>query len=252
MNSFKFTIKFQQHAWRLLATAASSSMFGCLHTLPSHDSKFDYSSTGDEVQVLPKLNRGAWIEEFSENFNEVEVDTEPETLFILDGAYSVQLDHEGQKSLKLPGSPVGDFGLLFGPRIRDKALELRFSFFSSKMGRRMPSIAAGIGGVRGYRLRLNPAAKDLILSYEDQNLRTLPFSWSGDQWWSVRFQVIPKDLNKTTLVQYKLWPSQESEPDNWLVSDKFDIEYKGGKCALWGFPYASTPILFDNISIMSR
>jgi hypothetical protein len=37
-----------------------------------------------------------------------------------------------------------------------------------------------------------------------------------------------------------------------LISEKFDIQYKGGKCALWGFPYASTPILFDDLTILSK
>jgi hypothetical protein len=68
----------------------------------------------------------------------------------------------------------------------------------------------------------------------------------------VHFQIIPKDLGNSTLVNYKLWPVQEIEPSSWLVSEKFDIEYKGGKCALWGFPYASTPILFDNLNILSK
>ena len=30
------------------------------------------------------------------------------------------------------GTPMGDFGLLFGPRLRENALELNFSFFASK------------------------------------------------------------------------------------------------------------------------
>jgi hypothetical protein len=112
---------------------------------------------------------------------------------------------------------MGDFGLLFGPRIREKGLELRFSFFSRKKGRRMPSIAAGIGGVRGLRLRLNPAARNLALSFDEQTLKEIPFSWIGDQWWSVRFQMTPQDSNQSTFVQYKLWPKQEAEPNTWLV-----------------------------------
>lgn len=231
---------------------ACISVVGCFHSNHSITPLGNGVEGKAETLVIPALSNEAWMEEFSEDFTEVEVDAEPESLFILDGAYTVQIDHNDQKSLRLPGSPMGDFGLLFGPRIRDKALELRFSFFSTKMGRRMPSIAAGIGGVRGFRLRINPAARNLVLSLEEKSLHTLPLSWSGDQWWSVRFQIIPKDLGNSTLVNYKLWPAQEIEPSSWLVSEKFDIEYKGGKCALWGFPYASTPILFDNLNILSK
>ena len=93
--------------------------------------------------------------EFSEDFSGVDVGAEPENIFILDGEYTVQKE-EDNKCLTLPGTPMGDFGLLFGPREREKPLELNFAFFATKKGRRMPSIAASIGGVRGYRLRLNP------------------------------------------------------------------------------------------------
>ena len=122
-----------------------------------------------------KENNAEWIIEFSEDFSEVETGSEPESLFILDGVYTVEVDQNDEKILSLPGSPMGDFGLLFGPRIREKDLELRFSFFSTKQGRRMPSIAAGIGGVRGLRLRLNPAVKNLVLTFDDQTLKEFPF-----------------------------------------------------------------------------
>jgi hypothetical protein len=62
----------------------------------------------------------------------------------------------------------------------------------------------------------------------------------------------PEDSWSSTNVKLKLWPLKENEPRAWLVNEKFNIEYKGGKCALWGFPYASTPIAFDNLLILSR
>lgn len=204
------------------------------------------------VKTINHEANSGWIVQFSEDFSTLEIGSEPESLFILDGAFTVQVGKNDEKSLTLPGSPMGDFGLLFGPRIKEKGLELRFSFFSRKKGRRMPSIAAGIGGVRGLRLRLNPAVKNLVLSFDEQTLKKTPFSWVGDKWWSARFQMTPEDSNQSTFVQYKLWPKQEAEPENWLISEKFDIQYRGGKCALWGFPYASTPILFDDLTILSK
>ena len=38
----------------------------------------------------------------------------------------------------------------------------------------MPSVAASIGGIRGYRLRLNPA-RNVVLSLDETVLRELPF-----------------------------------------------------------------------------
>ena len=204
------------------------------------------------VETKSSESNSSWVVEFSEDFSKVKAGSEPESLFILDGAYSVQTDTKNNKILTLPGSPMGDFGLLFGPRIRDKGLELQFSFFTTKKGRRMPSVAAGIGGVRGLRLRLNPAARNLVLSMNDSILKELPFKWVGDQWWSVRFQMLPANLNQSTIAQFKLWPKLEKEPIPWLFTQTFDIQYMGGKCALWGFPYASTPIQFDDLTILSK
>ena len=114
-------------------------------------------------QVKEKITKD-WHIEFSEDFSDVEIGQEPESLFILDGAYTVQKGEKERRCLKLPGTPMGDFGLLFGPREKEKNLELNFSFFASNKGRRMPSIAASIGGIRGYCLRLSPAAKKIVLS----------------------------------------------------------------------------------------
>ena len=223
---------------------------GCIH----HSSKSDAlneSSQKDLSEQEITDGTATWNVEFSEDFAGVDVDAEPESIFILDGEYTVQEDGNN-KCLSLPGSPMGDFGLLFGPREREKPLELSFSFYASKKGRRMPSIAASIGGVRGYKLRLNPAARNLVLSMDETVFKEVPFSWKGEQWWKVRFQALTGDTNQTTRLQCKLWPKEQNEPTEWFISEEFNIEYKGGKCALWGFPYSSMPILFDDLVISSR
>ena len=224
---------------------------GCAH----HSSKNDALNESSQKDLSEQENIEAqidWNVEFSEDFTGVDVEAEPESIFILDGEYTVQKADSNNKCLSLPGSPMGDFGLLFGPREREKPLELSFSFYASKKGRRMPSIAASIGGVRGYKLRLNPAARNLVLSMDETVFKEVPFSWKGEQWWKVRFQAFMGDTNQTTRLQCKLWPKEQNEPTEWFISEEFDIEYRGGKCALWGFPYSSTPILFDDLVISSR
>jgi hypothetical protein len=252
MNKLRSLIKSYQFLLNCLALLSFFITHGCVQKGIKEESPSEEDKNQKVVEATSSEINSGWEVEFSEDFSKIKTGSEPESLFILDGAYTVQEGQNDEKSLTLPGSPMGDFGLLFGPRIREKGLELRFSFFSRKKGRRMPSIAAGIGGVRGLRLRLNPAARNLALSFDEQTLKEIPFSWIGDQWWSVRFQMTPEDSNQSTFVQYKLWPKQEAEPNTWLVSEKFSIQYKGGKCALWGFPYASTPILFDDLTILSQ
>ena len=121
---------------------------GCVQNGIKNESPSEGAKNQIVVETKPHESNSSWVVEFSEDFSKMETGSEPESLFILDGAYTVQVDQNEEKSLTLPGSPMGDFGLLFGPRIREKGLELQFSFFSRKKGRRMPSIAAGIGGVR--------------------------------------------------------------------------------------------------------
>ena len=193
-----------------------------------------------------------WNLEFSEDFSQLEIGSEPDSIFVLDGLYTVQKQGDDERSLLLPGTPMGDFGLLFGPRIKEKSLEISFSFFASKKGRRMPSIAAGIGGVRGYRLRLNPASRNIVFSLDEEAIWQLPLSWQGDKWWSIRFRAMPGESNQATRLSFKLWPRDQQEPTDWVVSEEFGFVYEGGKCALWGFPYSSTPILFDDIRIFSK
>ena len=223
---------------------------GCIHQISKNDALNESSQKGLSEQEITD-GTVTWNVEFSEDFASVDVEAEPESIFILDGEYTVKEDGNN-KCLSLPGSPMGDFGLLFGPREREKPLELSFSFYASKKGRRMPSIAASIGGVRGYKLRLNPAARNLVLSMDETVFKEVPFSWKGQQWWKVRFQAFTGDTNQTTRLQCKLWPKEQNEPTEWFISEEFDIEYRGGKCALWGFPYSSTPILFDDLVISSR
>jgi len=224
---------------------------GCLH-YGSKVNSYNQSIQKDSSIQETAETRINWNVEFSEDFSGFDINSEPESIFILDGEYTVQNEDGNNKCLSLPGSPMGDFGLLFGPREREKPLELSFSFYASKKGRRMPSIAASIGGVRGYKLRLNPAARNLVLSMDETVFKEMPFSWEGEQWWNVRFRALCGNSIQTTRLRCKLWPTNQKEPNEWLVNEEFFTEYIGGKCALWGFPYASTPILFDDLVIRSK
>lgn len=193
---------------------------------------------------------GKWSVEFEENFSSLEVGSEPENLFILDGAYAVSEEGDNRR-LTLPGSPVGDFGLLFGPRVREKSLELSFSFLGTKKGRRLPSLAAGLGGVRSYRFRLNAATKQIILTRQDVEIGKVTYQWESGVWCQVRFQALPGD-GENTRIRLKLWKRAEEEPEEWLFDEIDRSTFAGGKCALWGYPYAGTPLHFDDLKIESK
>ena len=225
----------------LLVSCISLLFCGCV----SQKSSLPEEPSSAESNAPP-----AWVVEFEENFSSLGVGSEPENLFILDGAYVVS-EEDGNRRLTLPGSPVGDFGLLFGPRVREKSLELSFSFLATKKGRRLPSLAAGLGGVRSYRFRLNAATREILLLRQEEEIGKVAFQWESGAWWSVRFQAHPGDDEKTR-IRLKLWKRGEEEPKEWLFDDLDPNEFGGGKCALWAYPYAGTPIHFDDLKIESR
>ena len=203
----------------------------------------------DKSGVDNKKNKSSWTIEFEENFSKLPNEVEPENLFILDGEFLVKTIEEN-KLLELSGSPVGDFGYLFGPRIREKAIELQFSFLSSKQGRRFPAIAAGIGGMRGYRFRWNVSTQKILLYRDDVLLLEKIYPWESGLWWRIRFQVLPLQDSKN-LLQLKLWQKQKEEPESWLFEHRDDALFKGGKCVIWGYPYSGMPVQFDDLKISS-
>ena len=234
----------KRHPFRLpLFLLSCLFLHGCCTQAPPMD--FPSEQNPEEQKA-----EGKWTVEFEENFSSLEVGSEPENLFILDGAYAVSQE-ENDKRLTLPGSPVGDFGLLFGPRVRQKDLSLTFSFLATKQGRRYPALAAGLGGVRSYRFRFNAATKEILLFRQEDEIGKVAFQWESGVWWRVRFQAIPSGEQETR-IRLKFWKRGEEEPAEWLVDMVDQNAFAGGKCALWGYPYAGTPVHFDDLKIESK
>ena len=191
----------------------------------------------------------AWNVVYENDFSGYAVGEEPEDLFILDGSFSVQ-EVEGGKVLSLASAPVGEFGILFGPRVKGKPVELRCRVFSTRKGRRMPAFAAGLGGVSGYRLRLNAAARNLQLLRGEETLASVPRAWQAGAWTNLRLRAEPKG-EAGVVVSAKVWPGDSAEPADWILVHEDSEPFAGGKCSLFGLPYADTEILFDEIKVFA-
>ena len=195
-----------------------------------------------------KTDKAEWKVVFEADWSDETIGEEPADLFVLDGSYVIS-EKDGNKALALPGAPVGDFGFLFGPRVKGKPVELKARIFSTRKGRRMPAFAAGLGGVNSYRLRLNPAAKTLHLSRGEEILEKVPLEWKSGLWTNLRFRAEPKG-DEGAILSAKVWSSDETEPADWALAFKDSEPFAGGKCTLWGYPYAGTEIFFDDLSIL--
>ena len=114
----------------------------------------------------------------------------------------------------------------------------------------MPTFAAGLGGMNGYRIRLNSAARNMQLFRGEESVATTPFQWQSGSWTNLRFRAEPQD-EKTTTVSAKVWAQDGKEPAKWNLVHQDTAFFAGGKCSLWGLPYADTNILFDDLQVLS-
>ena len=205
---------------------------------------------GAQPEPTPEpAGEAAWNVVFATDWSDETVGEEPADLFILDGAFTVA-EKDGDKALSLPGAPVGDFGFLFGPRVKGKPAELRARMLSTRKGRRMPAFAAGLGGVNGYRLRINAAARNVRLSRGEEILATADYVWKSGVRANLRFRAEPKGEDGA-VVSAKVWTDDEDEPADWTLVHDDPEPYGGGKCTLWGYPYAGTEILFDDLQVLA-
>ena len=115
----------------------------------------------------------------------------------------------------------------------------------------MPAFAAGLGGVSGFRLRLNPATLNLQLFKGEETMTTVPFAWESGSWTHLRFRAEAKGEN-ATMVSAKTWINGTKEPTKWSLVHEFPKPFVGGKCGLWGLPYASTEIHFDSLQVLAK
>ena len=206
-----------------------------------------FAAQADSVVPLPA--QPAWNVVYENNWSAETVGEDPADLFVLDGAFTVT-EVDGDKALALPGAPVGDFGFLFGPRVKGKPAALRCRMFSTRKGRRMPAFAAGLGGVSGYRLRLHAAARNLQLLRGEETLVTVPHVWKDGTWTNLRVRAEQKG-ETGAVVSAKVWSADSEEPADWTIVHKDSEPYAGGKCTLWGLPYAGTAILFDDLKVLA-
>src|SRR2546425_9228636 len=81
---------------------------------------------------------------FQSDFKSAKADADPESFMILGGEFKVQ-EIDGKKILDLPGSPLDDFGALFGPAQADN-VAVRARIRSEGSRRLAPRFGVGLNG----------------------------------------------------------------------------------------------------------
>ena len=205
-----------------------------------------------ELVLLTGLAFGAFAQQakplFANDFEKAALDKVPEDFLVLDGQFAVK-EEGGNKFLELPGAPLDTFGVLFGPTEKEgTAVSARI--FGTGKGRRYPTFAVGLNGqgTSAYRLQVSPAKKALELFKGDEVKATVPYEWQSEAWARLRLQV-RKAKDGQWKVAGKAWA--EKEPSAWLVSFDETEQPVAGKASIWGSPYATTPIRFDDLKVAS-
>lgn len=169
-----------------------------------------------------------------------------EEFMVMAGEFALQKDG-ANTVLELPGKPVDDVGLLFGPT-STVPIVVQARIFATKVRRRTPAFCVGVNGRRDYRLRVNPASDALEILRDGKVLATAEYKWTSDQWTVMRLQVTSADEGVSRL-EGKAWAEGQDEPKEWMVSHELKEAVLPARASLYGAPYSEKPIRFDDLKV---
>jgi hypothetical protein len=183
---------------------------------------------------------------YENDFEKAEVGKAPPEMLVLDGGFAVQQD--GTNScLELPGAPLESYGVLFGPT-EQEGVAVTARVHGTGKGRRFPTFGVGLNGSGGYRLQVSPGKKLLELAKGDEVKSSLSFQWQSGQWTFLRLQV-RKVHEGEWKVEGKAWTQSTPEPAEWMLSLTEKEAPRPGRAALYGSPFAGTPIRYDDLRL---
>ncbi len=179
------------------------------------------------------------------NFEQAEVGKVPEDFLVLDGGFAVK-EEGGNKFLELPGAPLDSFGVLFGPTEKsDVSVSARIR--GTNHGRRYPAFGVGLNGQSGYRLQISPGKKALEIYKGDLMVASTPYEWKPGEWTIFQFQIVK--AGEVWKLAGKVWVQGAVEPAQAMVAYDEKEEPSPGRASIWGDPFATTPIQFDDLVV---
>ena len=181
---------------------------------------------------------------YNNDFQAAALDKVPADFMVMAGAFAVKSDG-ANLFLELPGAPLENFGLLFGPVSKD-GVSATGRFFGSKQGRKFPTFGVSLNGVGGYRLQVSPAKKALEIYKGDDLKISVPYDWVSETWIKLRIQV-RKTSDNVLAVEGRVWAADAPEPTTWMIALEDKEETPAGRAGIWGSPYSGTPIRFDDL-----
>jgi hypothetical protein len=183
---------------------------------------------------------------YENNFEKAAVNSVPEEMLVLDGAFAVKQEGDN-KFLELPGAPLDTFGALFGPTEKE-GLAVSARVFGTGKGRRFPTFGVGLNGVNGYKLQVSASKKSIELFRGEEVKASVPYEWESGKWTHLRLQ-IRKTKDGEWSVSGKVWVAGSAEPARPAIEAVEKEEPLPGRSSIWGSPYSGTPIGFDDLRV---
>jgi hypothetical protein len=178
---------------------------------------------------------------YKNDFESAEIGKTPADMMVLDGGFKV-VEDKGNKALELPGAPLETFGLLFGPAEKENRT-VQARVFGTSKGRRAPTFSIGLGGGGGYKLQVSPGKKALELYKGGEVKKTTPFEWKSGQWTQLTLTV-RKTKDAEWTVEGTALPIGDRVTQLTFTDSE---EPSAGRASIGGSPYATTPILYDDL-----
>jgi hypothetical protein len=101
-----------------------------------------------------------------------------------------------------------------------------------------------------YKLAMMGAAQEIVLNtwytQPNQQVWRTPFTWEADVWYTVKLKT--KNENGKVLLQGKVWPRDEQEPDAWTIEAEDDLPNLIGSPGLYG-DSTSAELFVDNVVV---
>ena len=182
------------------------------------------------------------------DFEKTKIDEYPMDILLLSGDFSVQQDGDN-RVLRLPGRPLNNFKVLFGPA-QQLNVRVQASIRGESTKRRYPEFGLGLNGVSGYRILVAPQRRALEL-YKGQELQASEaLSWKSGTWIQLALQTQTIDASRVK-VSAKIWKKGEQEPKEWNLEFEDQGKPIKGRAVLWAAPFSSKPIDFDDLLFTS-
>ena len=185
---------------------------------------------------------------YENSFEKAEVNKVPDEFLVLNGAFAVR-EEGGNKFLELPGAPLDDFGLLFGPTEKN-GVAVSARVHGTGKGRRFPAFGVGLNGVGGFRLQVAASKKTLELFKGEEVVISMPYVWESGAWTMLRLQ-IRQVKDGEWRIEGKAWKQGAVEPSEWAITHTEKSEPIAGRASITGNPISGTPIRFDDLCVQA-